>query len=47
MADEVTATVEPDEIVEKTVNSNGQVYIGRDHGGKTVRIAYEIIDEEE
>jgi len=37
--------VEPKEIVEKTVNSNGQVYLGRDLDGETVKIAYEIMEK--
>jgi hypothetical protein len=45
MSDAVTKEVDPDEIVEKTVNSNGQVYLGRDLEGKTVTIAYEVEDE--
>lgn len=47
MSDKVTATIDPDEIVKKTVNANGQVYLGRDLDGKTVRIAYEVIDEDD
>lgn len=39
-------TVDADEVVQKEVNSNGQVYLGRNLGGKTVRVAYEVIDEE-
>jgi hypothetical protein len=41
----VSKEIEPDEIVTKTVNANGQVYLGRDLDGKTVTIAYEICDE--
>lgn len=47
MADEVTTTIDAEEIVKKTVNSNGQIYLGRDLEGKTLRVAYEILDEDE
>lgn len=47
MGDEVTTTIDAEEIVKKTVNSNGQIYLGRDLEGETLRIAYEIIDEDE
>jgi hypothetical protein len=47
MTDTVSKTIEPDEIVTKTVNNNGQVYLGRDLAGVTVTIAYEVEDEDE
>lgn len=47
MGEEVTSTLDPEEIVKKTVNANGQIYLGRDLSGKTVRVAYEIVDEAE
>ena len=45
MTDTVSKEIEPDEIVTKTVNNNGQVYLGRDLGGKTVVVAYEVVEE--
>lgn len=47
MGEEVVTTIDAEEIVKKTVNSNGQIYLGRDLEGETLRIAYEIVDEEE
>lgn len=41
----VSKEIEPNEIVTKTVNDNGQVYLGRALGGKKVVVAYEVIDE--
>jgi len=41
----VSKEIEPDEIVTKTVNANGQIYIGRDLGGKEVVVAYEVVEE--
>lgn len=45
MPDDVTATVEPDEIVTKQVNAAGMIYLGRDLSDKHVRVAYEVVDE--
>lgn len=45
MTDTVSKEIEPDEIITKQVNANGQVYLGRDLDGKRVTIAYEIHDE--
>jgi len=45
MTEPVIKEIEPDEIVRKTVNDNGQLYLGRDLGGKTVVVAYEVVDE--
>jgi len=45
MSEPVAKEVDPDEIVEKTVNDNGQIYVGRDLGGKKVVVAYEVLDE--
>jgi len=46
MTEPVTKTIDPDEIVQKSVNDNGQVYLGRDLGGKTVVVAYAVVDDE-
>ena len=46
MTEPVTKTIDPDEIVTKQVNDNGQVYLGRDLGGTTVVVAYEVVDDE-
>ena len=46
MTEPVTKTIEPDEIVTKQVNDNGQLYLGRDLGGKTVVVAYAVVDDE-
>lgn len=45
--DKILITLEPTGVVKKEVNANGQVYLGRDLGGKTVRVAYEVVDEED
>jgi hypothetical protein len=45
MAEEVVATIDAEEVLVKTVNSNGQVYLGRDYGGKTVRVAFEVVED--
>lgn len=47
MSDEQLAgtVFDADEVVEQDVNGNGQVYLGRDLAGKTVRIAYATVDE--
>lgn len=42
----VSKDIDPDEIVKKDVNDNGQVYLGRNLGGKTVVVAYQVIDDE-
>lgn len=47
MGEEVTATLDAEEIIQKQVNSNGQIYLGRDLAGKTVKVAYEIVDDGE
>lgn len=47
MPDEVTTTVDPEEILKIEVNSNGQIYLGRHLEGETVKVAYEVVDEEE
>lgn len=44
MTDTVSKEIEPDEIVTKTVNSNGQIYLGRELGGREVIVAYEVVD---
>ena len=46
MTEKVTKTIDPDEIVRKAVNDNGQLYLGRDLGGKTVVVAYAVVDDE-
>jgi len=47
MAEEVTTTIDAEELVKKTVNANGQIYLGRDLEGQTLRVAYEVVDEDE
>lgn len=47
MGEEVTTTLDAEEIIQKEVNSNGQIYLGRNLSGKTVKVAYEIVDDEE
>ena len=42
----VSKDIEPAEIVTKTVNDGGQIYLGRDLGGKEVVVAYEVIEDE-
>jgi len=42
MTDEVSKSIDPDEIIIQEINANGQVYLGRDLEGKTVTIAYEV-----
>lgn len=44
--DTVSKEIEPDEIVTKTVNNNGQVYLGRDLGGKDVVVAYAVVNDQ-
>lgn len=39
--------MESEEIVTKTVNDNGQIYLGRALAGKDVRIGYEVLESEE
>jgi len=46
MTEPVSKEIEPAEIVTKQVNNNGQLYLGRDLGGKTVVVAYEVVDDE-
>lgn len=46
MGEEITTTLDAEEIVQKTVNSNGQIYLGRDLAGGTVKVAYEIVDDD-
>jgi len=41
----VSKEIDPEEIVTKTVNANGQIYLGRDLGGREVVVAYEVVDE--
>jgi hypothetical protein len=45
MSEKVAKEIDPDEIVTKTVNANGQIYLGRDLGGKEVTVAYEVVNE--
>jgi len=42
MTDEITKSIDPDEIVTQEIPESGQIYLGRDLEGKTVTIAYEI-----
>ena len=44
--DKISKEFEPDEIVQKTVNNNGQVYLGRDLGGKDVVVAYAVLEDQ-
>lgn len=46
MTEPVSKEINPDEIVRKTVNNNGQLYLGRDLGDKTVIVAYEVVENE-
>jgi len=46
MTDTVAKEIDPDEIVTKEVNANGQVYLGRALDGETVTIAYEVVGDE-
>lgn len=43
--DSVTKTIEPDEILEKELDAQGRLYLGRDLAGKRVAVAYELRDE--
>jgi len=45
-SDKAGTVFDAEEVVKKTVNGNGQVYLGRDLGGKRVRVAYEVIEGE-
>lgn len=45
MSEEITTTLDAEEIVQKTVNSNGQIYLGRDLAGKSIKVAYEIMSD--
>lgn len=42
MTNHVTKTIDPDDILEKEVGTNGQIAIGRDLAGETVLVAYEV-----
>lgn len=44
MSEKAGTVFDAEEVVEKDVNANGQVYLGRDLGGETVRVAYEVVD---
>lgn len=43
----VSKDIDPDEIVEKTVNEAGQIYLGSDLAGDKVTVAYEAEDTDE
>lgn len=47
MSEKAGTVFDAEEVVKKEVNSNGQVYLGRNLDGKTVRIAYEIVEDDE
>jgi len=47
MAEKAGTIFDADEVLKKEVNANGQIYLGRDLEDETVRIAYEIVDDEE
>jgi len=44
MSEKAGTVFDAEEVVKKDVNANGQVYIGRNLGGETVRVAYEVVD---
>jgi hypothetical protein len=44
--DKAGVVFDADEVVTKTVNSNGQVYLGRDLDGEDVRIAFKVVDDD-
>lgn len=46
MNKKINKEFEPDEIVQKTVNANGQIYLGRDLEGKDVVVAYKVVNDE-
>jgi len=45
-SDKAGTVFDAEEVVKKTVNSNGQVYLGRNLGGKEVRVAYEVVGDD-
>ena len=47
MSEKAGTVFDAEEVVKKEVNANGQVYLGRNLGGKTIRVAYEVVDDEE
>jgi len=44
--DKAGVVFDADEVVTKTVNSNGQVYLGRNLGDEELRIAFKVVDDE-
>jgi len=46
MSEEVTATVDPDEVRELKADSRGRINLGKDHAGQRVRVAVEYLDEQ-
>jgi hypothetical protein len=40
----VTVELEAEEILTKTVNQTGQIYLSRDLAGQEVRVAVEVVD---
>jgi len=47
MSEEAGTVFDAEEVVEKDVNANGQIYLGRDLGGETIRVAYEVVERTE
>lgn len=47
MTERVSEPITPTEIVTKTVNNNGQIYLGRDLAGKDLKVAYEVLETDE
>jgi hypothetical protein len=46
MSEDVTVELDAEEILKTEVNANGQIYLGRHLDGKTIRVAYEIVEED-
>lgn len=46
MSDQAGLVFQADEVIVTDVNQNGQIYLGRDIGGETVRVAYTVVDDE-
>ena len=38
---------DPEEVSKKTVDKSGRVYLGRDYAGEDIRIAFEVVDDDE
>jgi hypothetical protein len=46
MTENVSATVEADEVRELTADSRGRINLGQAHANERVRVAVEYLDEE-